>query len=299
MVPANPAGPVLYAFTLGLAAALNPCGVPMLPAYLALFTGTTAATGPRASPGTARITRGLLAGAGVSAGFVTVFGLLGLLIEGGTRMATGWLPWIMAAVGLAMAAAGVATLLGRPPALLLPAPRLRAGRSALAMAGYGVAYAAGSLSCSLPLFLTAVAGSFTGQSFTAGLTTYLAYALGMALFVTAAAVVTTTIGSAAVRRVRTVGRWLPAVSGITLTVSGAYLAYYWMAELLDPAGASPLMTAVTGAQGWLAAGIAAHPLLSAALLGAVVLAAIAVVIHRTLTEKPSTEPESRKDGTTP
>ncbi len=30
---------ILFAFTLGLVAAVNPCGFPMLPAYLALFVG--------------------------------------------------------------------------------------------------------------------------------------------------------------------------------------------------------------------------------------------------------------------
>lgn len=294
MVPANPAGPVLYAFTLGLVAALNPCGFPMLPAYLALFTGTPDAAGPKAASGTTRITRGLLAGACVSAGFVTVFGVLGLMLEAGARLATGWLPWVMAAVGIAMAGAGISTLLGRAPALHLSAPRFRARRSVLAMAGYGVAYATGSLSCSLPLFLAAVAGSLTGRGFPAGLTAYLAYALGMGLFVTAAAVVTTTLGSAAVRRARNAGRWLPAVSGITLTLSGAYLAYYWVTELPDQAGVSPVTSALTGAQGWLAGCVAAQPLLTATLLGTVVLAAIAVVIHRTLTEKPDTTLERRE-----
>lgn len=294
MVPANSTGPVLYAFTLGLVAALNPCGFPMLPAYLAIFTGTPDATRPPAGSRAARITRGLLAGACVSAGFVAVFGALGLLLEGGARLATDWLPWLMAAIGVVMAGAGISTVLGRAPALHLSALRFRTRRSVFAMAGYGAAYAAGSLSCSLPLFLAAVAGSFTGQSLLAGLATYLAYALGMALFVTAAAVVTTTLGAAAVRNVRTAGRWLPAVSGITLAASGAYMAYYWVRDLLDPAGESPLTSAVTGVQGAIAAGVAAQPLLSATLLGAVVLAAIAVVIHRSLTETPATTLERRE-----
>lgn len=297
MVTAHQTAPVLYAFTLGLAAALNPCGFPMLPAFLALFTGTSDATGPAGASGTARIIRGLLAGASVSAGFVAVFGILGLLLEGGARLATSWLPWVMSAVGVLMTGAGISTLLGRAPALHLPGPRFRPQRSVLAMAGYGVAYATGSLSCSLPLFLAAVAGSVTGQGFQAGLATYLAYALGMGLFVTAAAVVTTTVGSAVVRRARTSGRWLASFSGITLTLSGAYLAYYWITELLDPTAVSPVTSAVTGVQGWFAAGITEQPLLSGILLGAIVLAAIAIVIHKIITESPGTAPGAKKGST--
>ena len=63
------------------------------------------------------------------------------------------------------------------------------------MALYGVAYAAGSLSCSLPLFLAAVGWRPSPAMASAdGLASYLAYALGMGLFVTAAAVVAATAG---------------------------------------------------------------------------------------------------------
>lgn len=279
--PDNGAGAVFYAFTLGLVAAVNPCGFPMLPAYLALFCGRR--PGRRGS-GTARA---LLAGASVSTGFVAVFGVLGLLFETGARLATGWLPPIMATAGLVMAVAGVSTLFGRPPALHLPGPRIRTGRSVLTMAMYGVAYATGSLSCSLPLFLAAVAGSFTGQGFLGGLWSYLAYALGMALFVTAAAVVTTAFGAAALRRAGGARRGLRAVSGATLTLSGAYLAYYWLAELLDPVGTRPVAASLQQAPGWLASRIAAAPAVSSLVLGVLVLAPIVLVIRRILTETPS------------
>ncbi len=293
MVPANPAGPVVYAFTLGLVAALNPCGFPMLPAYLALFTGTPDAAGPKAASGTTRITRGLLAGACVSAGFVTVFGVLGLMLEAGAR----WRPAGCLRSGRSRdcdGRRGYPACSAGAPALHLSAPRFRARRVSAGHGGLRGGLRNRLAERSLPLFLAAVAGSLTGRGFPAGLTAYLAYALGMGLFVTAAAVVATTLGSAAVRRARNAGRWLPAVSGITLTLSGAYLAYYWVTELPDQAGVSPVTSALTGTQGWLAGCVAAQPLLTATLLGTVVLAAIAVVIHRTLTEKPDTTLERRE-----
>ena len=62
-------GPLLYAFTLGLVAAVNPCGFPLLPAYLSLFVGEDTVGRPQ------RNLRALGAGASVAAGFVVVFGL--------------------------------------------------------------------------------------------------------------------------------------------------------------------------------------------------------------------------------
>ena len=98
---------ILYSFTLGLVAAVNPCGFPMLPAYLALFAGS------RSGPKAARIAGALRSGASMSAGFVAAFGSLGLLLQGGAALVAGALPWLMMLVGVGMAVAGVFTIAGR------------------------------------------------------------------------------------------------------------------------------------------------------------------------------------------
>jgi cytochrome c biogenesis protein CcdA len=277
-------GLVLYAFSLGLVAAVNPCGLPMLPAYLALFTGRPS------GPAGARIARSLLSGAGVSMGFVAVFGVLGTLVESGVQLVAGWLPWVMIAVALAMTVAGVLTLAGRGPSLHLPTPRVRPGRSALAMIGYGAAYAIGSLSCSLPVFLAAVGSSFTRRGAWAGLSTYLAYAAGMGLFVTAVAVLTTTAGATALRHVRAASRWLPTVSGVVLIASGAYLALTWVTDLRDPTAGSSVTAAVGHLQAVLTSAVGGDPVRSAVVLGVIVLGAFAVVVRRSLTETDAAAP---------
>lgn len=271
-------GSPLYAFTLGLAAALNPCGFPLLPAYLSLFSG--GAEG-RTDPVMPRVARALLSGAGVTVGFILVFGALGLLIETGAQIVTEWLPWAMAAVGLALAAAGALTLAGRPPRLPLPVPGVAAGRSLTAMASYGATYAVGSLTCSLPLFLASVGNAFLRRGFLNGFSTYLAYALGMGLFVTAAAVVSCTAGAVMLRRFRSAGRWLPALSGIVLFLSGAYLAFYWVSGLVSPA-AGPATAAANGLPQAAVALIGAHPLGTAAALGTLVVASYVLVAYRSL-----------------
>ncbi|NYI41404.1 cytochrome c biogenesis CcdA family protein [Demequina lutea] len=267
---------VLYAFSLGLVAAVNPCGLPMLPAYLALFAGRPS------GPNGARIARSLLAGAGVSGGFVAVFGILGLIVESGVQLVAGWLPWVMIVVALGMTVAGVFTLMGRGPSLRLPTPRVRPGRSALAMVGYGAVYAIGSLSCSLPLFLAAVGSSFTRRGAWAGLSTYLAYTLGMGLFVTAAAVVTTMAGAGAMRRVHAASRILPVVSGLVLTASGAYLVYYWVTDLRGPTVNAPLTTTIGHLQAGLTAAVGTDPVRSAIVLGVIVLGAFVIVVRRSM-----------------
>src|SRR5579875_2954867 len=92
------AGLTLYSFSLGLVAAVNPCGFPLLPAYLTLST-VEGAPAPLAM----RVLRALGSGVAVTAGFVLVFGTLGIITKAGVSLAYGWLPWVMVPVGLACA----------------------------------------------------------------------------------------------------------------------------------------------------------------------------------------------------
>ncbi len=291
MSPLAVAAATSYAFTLGLVAAVNPCGFPLLPAYLALFAG---GPGGRRAAGTAR---GLVSGAGVTCGFVAVFGTLGLVLVSGAALAAGWLPWFMVAAGVLMTALGISTLCGHPLHLRLPTPRLApGGRTFAATFVFGTAYAIGSLSCALPLFLAAVGGSFTRLGFWAGLACYLAYALGMGLFVTGAAVAAATAGGGLLRRFRKAGRFLPAVSGAVLAVSGLYLAYYWTADILRLPLSTGLPGAVAATQGDLTTFIAGHMAATAAVLLAAVLAGIAVVVRKTWTSPADTAGTQHSEG---
>jgi cytochrome c-type biogenesis protein len=240
-------GPLLYAFTLGLVASVNPCGFPLLPAYLSLFVSEES---PRRSH---RNMRGLIAGASVTAGFVVVFGLIGILVKAGVDVVLGWVPWAMIPVGIVLAAVGVATLIGHPPALLRPIRRLGRGRGVLSMAGFGVTYAVASLTCALPLFLAAVIGSFGRLGFLDGVGAFVAYALGMGLFLMVAGLVVANSGVAALRRLGPVTRVVPRLGGAVLALVGAYLVFYWSSYLADPTATPPpiglvehLQTVLTG-----------------------------------------------------
>jgi cytochrome c-type biogenesis protein len=91
---------------------------------------------------------------------------------------------------------------------------------------FGVSYAVSSLSCTIALFATLVAGSFTSADFAGGLGAFVAYGLGMALVLMA---LTLAIALARQGLVRTLRRALPYVNrsaGGLLVVAGGYLAYY-------------------------------------------------------------------------
>jgi cytochrome c-type biogenesis protein len=66
------------AFIGGGLATLNPCGFPMLPAFLSFYAG---ADETRLPPAQSRVAQGLLAGLLVTAGFLGVFAVIGLLLS--------------------------------------------------------------------------------------------------------------------------------------------------------------------------------------------------------------------------
>ncbi|TAM70740.1 MAG: hypothetical protein EPN48_05200 [Microbacteriaceae bacterium] len=288
--------PILYAFTLGLIAAVNPCGFPLLPAYLALFAADDsghASTGhipgahtfgghsSEARFSTAhrwahRTVRGLTAGACVTAGFVVAFGCAGLIVESGMHLIISWIPWAMILIAAAMVAFGIQGLAGGHLRLPLPTPHFRSGSSALSMAGFGVAYAVASLTCALPLFLAGVAGAFTRMGVLAGGAAFVAYALGMGVFVTAASLIAAHAGPGSIRRLGALGRYVPRIAAAVITLVGLYLVYYWISDLVSPLSTPGPVRLVDAVQAGISSALAVAPVLVGSLAGAVVVFALAL-----------------------
>lgn len=280
-----------YAFTLGLLAAVNPCGFPLLPAYLASFVAT-----PDGRSAPRRAARGLIAGGCLTVGFLAVFVVAGAVVGVGGRLALAWTPWIMVLVGVGIAVFGVVALVGRAPSFALPSPALRPGRGAVSMTLFGVTYAIGSLSCSLPLFLASVTDRFAHLGGWAGIGTVIAYGLGMGFFVTATGVVAAVAGAGAARRIRPLARVVPVVGAVALLVCGIYLAVYWTTEILAPETTVGIVAAGSRVQEAVAAWLGTHSLRIGMAAGAVVLVGfVAVVIAeaRSSAGRPSADRPSR------
>jgi cytochrome c biogenesis protein CcdA len=271
MVATTASVPLAYAFALGLVAAVNPCGFPLLPAYLAVFAGDEAGGGP-----VERTVRGVVAGASVSVGFVLVFGTLGLIVESGAGLAMGWVPWVMIPLAAAMSVLGIVTALGREVHLPVPSFRRRGSTRVVRMVGFGVAYAIGSLSCALPVFLAGVAGSFTRMGFVAGTATFVAYASGMGVLLTGLSLVVAHAGAPALRKVRAVSRVVPRFAGAVLALVGAYLVLYWVCAVAAPTTTVAPVRVVEGVQSTLAGWLSGSARVFGAVLGAVIVTGLVV-----------------------
>lgn len=236
---------LLAAFTFGMVATVNPCALPMLPAYLGWFiTGDETA---RSTP--VAVTRAVVVALAVSVGFVAVFGTFGLLVTAASAQVEQITPYVTPVVGLTLAVMGVVLLTGRT--LTLPVPRLDrtgGGRGLAAMVLYGVSYAVVSVSCSIQLYVAHVATSF-GASWGTGLARLGAFALGFTLVIVALSMAVAVAGASAGSVVRRASQHVGRVSGALFLLTGAYLAWYGISELASD-GVKPSDPVTDRVWGW-------------------------------------------------
>ena len=215
--------PFSIALTAGGLAVVNPCAFPLVPAFLSFYLGAEEQRLPAAPT---RALQGLLVGALVAAGVLTVFAAVGLPLSLGLSAIADAVPWLGLATGVALACAGVLALAGvsvHLPARLQLRVRARRSRSVGAMFVFGVGYGAASLGCTLPIFLALVGASLGA----AKLTIFAAYATGMTLVMMALAVTIAFTRQGIARFLRRLLPHIGRLAGLLLAASGGYLIYYW------------------------------------------------------------------------
>ena len=240
--------PLALAFATGMLTTVNPCGFAMLPAYVSYFLGLDVPDQDARSS----VSRSLVVGLSVSAGFLLVFSVLGFAIYHLSAAVYQWSSWAAIVIGSLLVVLGVAMLRGFEPAVALPklnrGGRARDGRS---MFVYGISYAVASISCSLPLFTAAVAGTFRRENFASSLAVFVAYALGMTLVLLT---LTVSLGMARhgmVRRLRQALPYVNRASGVLLIVAGAYVAHYgWYSRRVRAGQGGDGSRAVDIVTGW-------------------------------------------------
>lgn len=203
----------------GIMAAFNPCGVAMLPSYiLNLLAGRER-----------RIWDGLWAGILMTTGFLVIFllaGIVSLAFAAALGKISAWIAFIL---GILFAIMGILMLFGKNGISFHIGGNWRGkpgtNRSIFL---YGIAYALGSLGCTLPLFSVLVLSSFHTQGASGGLVDFLLYALGMGFAVTVISLGSTISQNIVSEWVRKSARWMGKLSGVIALGTGVYLIVYWV-----------------------------------------------------------------------
>ena len=217
-------------FGAGLLAAVNPCGFVLLPTYLMYFLGVSG------RPGTQRSTvrRALLVSAALSAGFMTVF----VIVGGISRLFTDWLnqnaKYVALLIGIALVLLGIAMLFGYR--LPFSTPKLDTGKrdqTVVSMYVFGLAYAIASIGCTLGPFSATVLGTIDTDGFFQGIIAVLLYGAAMSLLITTLTVTLALAQGGLLKSLRTGMKYVEIASAIVMILSGLYLTWYWFNDIRD------------------------------------------------------------------
>lgn len=221
-----------YSLIVGMVATVNPCGFILLPTYLLYFLGLSSAdAGQRRAP----VGRALLVSGAVSAGFLTVFLVVGAI----GRFFTNWLAenakYATAVIAVALIVLGIAMLFGYR--LPINTPKLDAGgrdRTIRSMFVYGVAYAVASIGCAIALFSAILFGTANREGYFAGVANVVAYGAGMALVVSALTVSLAFANVGLLRVLRSGMQYVEMLAGAFVLLSGTYLLwYFWKVDVQE------------------------------------------------------------------
>ena len=240
-------GNFAYSFLLGIFAAVNPCGFVMLPTYLMYFLGLE---GSRPGTQRASVQRALLVSAATSAGFITVFVIVGVI----TRLFTSTIQenakYISLVIGIALVVLGCFMLAGWKPAFATG--QFGAGKQRkqtfVSMFGFGVAYAVASIGCTIPFLVSAILGSFSSKGFLSGVISVALYGAGMALLVTALTVTLAFASGGLLHFLRNGLKYMDRVAAVFIIFTGMYLTWYWYSAISNR-GSDGLTSNVEGWQG--------------------------------------------------
>jgi cytochrome c-type biogenesis protein len=283
-------GLIAAAFVAGMVATVNPCGFAMLPAYLGFILDDRGKSRRSA----------LTVGTAVSAGFVAVFVFSGLLIASGLRAIVNWIPWMALLVGAGLIAAGIATARGKYLFTRLPGVnRTTRNRSLKGLVGFGASFGIASLSCTLPIFLSIVAGTLTTAAPLESLLVFTAYGLGMSLVVIVLTMVVAAGRDRLVAKIRPLSARLNTISGWVMIVAGVFILWYWITVLGGGAsdlGSNPVVRGIEEFTADVANFVAARPIMVG--VGAIVLGfAVWFVGRRTPRAEDRVEGERTHPGT--
>lgn len=142
------------------------------------------------------------------------------------------MPWIAFLVAVGFVVAGILMTFGKNGfSFHIGGNREMKKGTKMSLFLYGIAYALGSLGCTLPLFSVLVLSSFGANGFLSGMFNFLLYALGMGFVVTLISLASTISQQLVINFVRSSARWMGKLSGLITLATGIYLIYYWLPKL--------------------------------------------------------------------
>jgi cytochrome c-type biogenesis protein len=225
-------GRFAYSFVLGMAGAVNPCGFVMLPAYLMYFLGLE---GSKPGSQRASLQRALVVSLATSAGFVSVFVVVGTISRLFTSVIEQNAKYGGFAIGIALIVLGCFMLAGWKPPFALPqiTSETERRKTFTSMFGFGVAYAVASIGCLIGLVVSSIFSTFGSAGFVSGVVVIALYGVGMALLVSALTITLAFASGGLLRVLRSALRFMDRAAAVFIMCTGFYLTWYWYSSITE------------------------------------------------------------------
>jgi cytochrome c biogenesis protein CcdA len=224
-------GNFAYSFLLGVMAAVNPCGFVLLPTYLIYYLGMELGREDESAVSTLR--RSLTVGASVSAGFVGLFLVVGIISRAFTTVIRDNAKYAALVIGVGLIVMGIAMFRGWKPPVAQPDVSVQRRRTVWNMVLFGVVYAVASIGCTIGLLISAILGSVNRNGFASGVISIGLYGAGMGLLVTSLTVALAFARVGLVSALKKGLPWFDRVSAVFVVLTGVYLSWYWFSAITN------------------------------------------------------------------
>ena len=223
-----------YSFIAGVLAAINPCGIVMLPAYLSLYVYSNSDDNDITTSKKIRNSLNIILFVGV--GFVALFSLSAVIVSLSSELIGDLIPFLSILLSMLILYFGIGELKGEQIfSSKISSLSSKIGNpkntNPIGFILFGVSYGLASVGCALPIFISVVTKSINAQSNQRIFLDFISYSLGM-LSVIAILTAATFISINSTKRLNNFFRkWSYLVFGIFLTFAGIFMLSYWIYDL--------------------------------------------------------------------
>ena len=223
-----------YSFIAGVLAAINPCGIVMLPAYLSLYVYSNSEDNDITTSKKIRNSLNIILFVGV--GFVALFSLSAVIVSLSSELIGDLIPFLSILLSMLILYFGIGELKGEQIfSSKISSLSSKIGNpkntNPIGFILFGVSYGLASVGCALPIFISVVTKSINAQSNQKIFLDFISYSLGM-LSVIAILTAATFISINSTKKLNTFFRkWSYLVFGIFLTFAGIFMLSYWIYDL--------------------------------------------------------------------
>ncbi len=223
-----------YSFAAGVLAAINPCGIVMLPAYLGLYVYNSSDSTGIATP--KKVVNSLSIILFVGLGFVALFSLAAIIVSLSSELIGDLIPFLSILLSLLILYFGIGELKGEKifsSKISSLSSRIGNPKNAnpIGFILFGVSYGLASVGCALPIFISVVTRSINSPNSQKIFIDFISYSLGMISVITVLTAATFISINSTKRINGFFRRWSSLIFGIFLTFAGIFMLSYWIYDL--------------------------------------------------------------------